>query len=332
MTRATPAIDIVDATAFTVAAWKEIFGRVLPLNQDFYLDGGTKEQARAFCASLQAFTGRPVPLRLFNRYPTQVDILHAIYPTSVPGVTVLNGTGTKTPLFIVTGAGGVGLRFTELARHLGPDQPLYVIENRGALRSGAFEWSYAAQCRRLVRLIRRVRPTGPYLVGGHSLGALVALLVVDELARQGSDVGLYVCFDGRMPEALAPQAPPHRKVGTHARPPREIAGMLLQSIGRTFRTGALPWRGYPGHFLRYQLGLRRQVQLRALPQWHGRALVFVSLRDPDFMHAAWPSFLCGPRRFVDVRSDHLGFLSKPETAENLAQEIASVKNSTVREG
>ncbi|MGB7922770.1 MAG: thioesterase domain-containing protein, partial [Pyrinomonadaceae bacterium] len=53
-----------------------------------------------------------------------------------------------------------------------------------------------------IEVIRTVQPTGPYLLGGHSSGGLVAFEMAQQLRRQGEGVKLLALLDTQLPARL----------------------------------------------------------------------------------------------------------------------------------
>ena len=97
-------------------------------------------------------------------------------PDRVDGTLVpLQPDGTRPPLFVVAGGGGLGLALTGFARHLGPDRPTWALQAHALESRGRPDFSVAAAARRHLRALRRVQPVGPYHLAGHSFGGLVAL-------------------------------------------------------------------------------------------------------------------------------------------------------------
>jgi len=47
--------------------------------------------------------------------------------------------------------------------------------------------------------VRRVQPEGPYYIGGHSLGGLIAFEMAQQLRKQGQEVRLLVLLDSSLP-------------------------------------------------------------------------------------------------------------------------------------
>jgi thioesterase domain-containing protein len=76
--------------------------------------------------------------------------------------------------------GGNVLEFYDLARHLGTDQPFYGLQSRGLDGRHAPHARIEDMAADYVREIRSLQPSGPYFLGGRSLGGIIAY----EMARQ----------------------------------------------------------------------------------------------------------------------------------------------------
>jgi thioesterase domain-containing protein len=74
-----------------------------------------------------------------------------------------------------------------LARHLGKDQPFYAIVPHG-LDGERIPNTIEAMASERLRALLRFQPTGPYLIGGHCNGGIIAF----EMARQMQKLGLRV--------------------------------------------------------------------------------------------------------------------------------------------
>lgn len=105
----------------------------------------------------------------------------------------LNLVRSGTPFFCVTGAGGLGFNLRFLGRRL--DRPMYSFVPRGMERRARPDRTVEAAAERYVRELRKIQPSGPYLVGGHSFGGLVAYEMACRLRRAGEKVGLLVLLD-----------------------------------------------------------------------------------------------------------------------------------------
>ncbi|MEQ8959163.1 MAG: thioesterase domain-containing protein, partial [Coleofasciculus sp. C2-GNP5-27] len=102
--------------------------------------------------------------------------------------------GSKPPLFCVAAAGCTALGLTTLARHLGSDQPFYGLEEK-------MDGKQAPKLRiedlaaHYIEEICTVQPDGPYFLGGHSFGGVVAFEMAQQLQAQGKKVALLALLD-----------------------------------------------------------------------------------------------------------------------------------------
>jgi thioesterase domain-containing protein/acyl carrier protein len=117
-------------------------------------------------------------------------------------VVALQPAGDLPPLFCVAGLGGNPMNLRHLAAGLGKRQPFYALQHRcvdGALRPHATIEDMAAE---FVADVRRVRPSGPYYLGGFSFGGLAAYEMALHLLARGEQVGALVLLDSSNPSVL----------------------------------------------------------------------------------------------------------------------------------
>ena len=87
------------------------------------------------------------------------------------------------PLFLVHPIGGNVLCYLDLVKHLPVDQPVYALQAAGAEPGATPLRTMSDLAASYIEAIRRVRPHGPYHIGGWSFGGYVAI----EMARQLAD-------------------------------------------------------------------------------------------------------------------------------------------------
>lgn len=153
--------------------------------------------------------------------------------------------GRRPPLFMVHTWKQEVQHIQHLARGLGEEQPIYGIspprgEWPGDFPRTAEEW--AAFC---LPVVRSLRPTGPYVLGGWSFGGVVALSLAEQLAAESDDVLRVFLFDSRLPKKH-----PRRERGTF----RHGLHHLEEALG-------LP-RGQRLPYLRAKLGALRDHKKR----------------------------------------------------------------------
>jgi len=103
--------------------------------------------------------------------------------------------GSKRPFFCMPGSGGNVIYFHQLARHLGKEQPFYALQAKGVDGKSAPLTAVEYIATYYLEAIRTVQSQGPYLLGGHSFGALVAFEMAQQLSRQGQNVALLAILD-----------------------------------------------------------------------------------------------------------------------------------------
>lgn len=115
--------------------------------------------------------------------------------TASPRIVEIQPKGTKPPLYLVHGVGGGMLwGYSNLARQLGNDQPIYAFKSRGM--DGLEEFAriedmaahYAAE-------LKNFQPQGPYHIGGYCFGGIVAYEMARQLTAQGHEVALLVLMN-----------------------------------------------------------------------------------------------------------------------------------------
>ncbi|HZI06338.1 MAG TPA: alpha/beta fold hydrolase, partial [Archangium sp.] len=109
----------------------------------------------------------------------------------------LRRTGSARPFFLVHPVGGNVLCYAELARQLGPDQPLYALQAQGLKGEQPPLGTIEEMAAYYVEALRTVQPTGPYLLGGWSLGGVVAYEMARQFQRAGEQVELLALLDSR---------------------------------------------------------------------------------------------------------------------------------------
>ncbi|MET0460458.1 MAG: thioesterase domain-containing protein, partial [Ilumatobacteraceae bacterium] len=125
-------------------------------------------------------------------------------------VTIQRG-GDLTPFFCVHGSGGNVLNFRDLSLAMGRSQPFYGLQARGIDGRHAPHDSIEAMATAYLEEIRRIQPTGPYMVGGYSGGGLVAFEMAHQLTDAGEEVALVMLLD------TFPPVIPARKVSVAMR-------------------------------------------------------------------------------------------------------------------
>jgi thioesterase domain-containing protein/acyl carrier protein len=148
--------------------------------------------------ALQAFevqnTRGSVPMPLAGQASRQGGSPR-IRPDKDSSLVEIQASGDKAPLFLVHGVGGgMFWGYSNLARHLGPGQPVYAfkcLENSGFGKNTSVEQMAAQYVEDLIEF----QPVGPYLLGGYCFGGNVAYEMARQLKAKGKEIGLLLLIN-----------------------------------------------------------------------------------------------------------------------------------------
>jgi acyl-CoA synthetase (AMP-forming)/AMP-acid ligase II/surfactin synthase thioesterase subunit len=197
-----------------VDIWKRVLGLdQIGIHDDFFSLGGHSILAVYVMAEIRAQVSRDLPLRTFLESPTVAGLAAAIQrlvpSDELQALVPIQPMGGKRALFMVHPAGGNVLCYQPLGAELGSDQPLYGLEEVATKpRQGI---SLEEMAGRYCRAIQTFQPRGPYLLGGWSLGGIVAFEMARQLREKGEHTLLLAIIDvtapdaGRRPELRTPQ-------------------------------------------------------------------------------------------------------------------------------
>lgn len=107
--------------------------------------------------------------------------------------------GSQPPLFCAHPIGGNVLGYIALGRYLSPDQPFYALQAPGIDGQQPPYTRIPDLAAYYIQAIQTIQPTGPYFLGGHSFGGLVALEMAQQLQKQGHEIALLAIIDTPAP-------------------------------------------------------------------------------------------------------------------------------------
>ena len=184
------------------AIWEELLD-LSPIGafDDFFDLGGDSLTAATLMTAIEAACHQVLPPAVLLEAPTVARLATRILregDSFKEPLTGLRASGARTPLFFVHNDHGRGLYTYNLARNLHTDRPVYAIHLHG-LAECALPATVEAIAADRIRVIRAVRPHGPYALGGHCNGGLVALEIAHQLRASGECVELVALVDSRAP-------------------------------------------------------------------------------------------------------------------------------------
>jgi phthiocerol/phenolphthiocerol synthesis type-I polyketide synthase E len=110
-------------------------------------------------------------------------------------VVAIQAGNIRPPLFCAHGQSGNVMMYRDLARYLGPDQPVYGLQPQGLDGKTSPLTRIEDMAANYVKEIQFVQPHGPYFLAGYCMGGTIALEMAQQLHRLGQTVGLVVLLD-----------------------------------------------------------------------------------------------------------------------------------------
>lgn len=185
-----------ETEAKLAAIWSKVLGHEnIPNSANFFEIGGDSLNAVTLFMEIEEEFGKYLPLSMLTQAPTIAKLSQVIEGKNKDlDITkfrclqlIQRGSLEKVPLFLVHGGAGNVLMFKDLAKGLPADQPIY-----------AFQWSgwdgYKGEsdilemAKSYKKELRKAWPTGPYLLGGHCIGGIIAIEMARMLKVEGAEI------------------------------------------------------------------------------------------------------------------------------------------------
>jgi surfactin family lipopeptide synthetase A len=175
------------------------------ITDSFFDLGGHSLLLVRLLASIEQAFGRELSVGAVLAHPT-IEALavllrrHGVAAAWSP-IVELRSPAASIPLFCVHPIGGNVIGYLPLARRLPEGQGFYALQAPG-LEIGTEPCSGVEELAALyLDAVVSVWPSGPYRLGGHSFGGLVAFEMARQLRRRGASIDLLVMIDTPAPIA-----------------------------------------------------------------------------------------------------------------------------------
>jgi thioesterase domain-containing protein len=307
------------------------------LDDDFFDLGGDSLAAIELMAAIDEQFGIDVPPSTLLEAPTTAELaplLNKRRPRGASAVVTLRagsppGDGASgTPFFCVAGGGSPATSLRAFAHALPGDRACYGIQARGLEERARPDRSVEACARRYLADVRAVQPRGPYLLGGHSFGGLVAFEMACGLEAAGEQVALLTMLDAPAPGSAIPAPLGDRiQVVRHENTwARQAVKLVTSVVGHARLVVELASAGVVPRRLRqyrvfFLLTRRMARKYRTRSTVMGPMLVVrATVPDPDMPsiasdRSAWSPFVRGAMSSTEVAGTHTGIMRRPNVVQ-----------------
>jgi len=183
-----------------VHIWESVLGKApIGTDENFFDLGGHSLLAVRLLHSMEQAFGKRLPITTILHAPTIEQFAALLqkekWSPAWSSLVSMRASGTTPPFFCVHGIGGTVLRFRDLARFMGNDQPFYGLQAQGLDGKLPLHTRVEDMAAHYIKEIQIVQPRGPYYIGGYSFGGMVALEMAHQLGAEGHALGLVVLLD-----------------------------------------------------------------------------------------------------------------------------------------
>ena len=177
--------------------WEEILNiRPIGVNDNFFELGGHSLLALRLVTKINQSFEKQIPLRSIFQGATIAQMANILRQeidlNSNSSLVEIKTGSSRRPFFCIHPSGGSVMCYADLARHLHDEQPFYGLQ---VAPTNAQPFNIIDMASHYIKAIRTIQPDGPYLLGGWSMGGIVAFEMAQQLQQQGQSVGKLILLD-----------------------------------------------------------------------------------------------------------------------------------------
>jgi amino acid adenylation domain-containing protein len=181
--------------------WKAALGiEKIDITDNFFDLGGHSLIAVKVMTQIEKEFGTLLPLSILFKYPTiqQLGLFletNRVLTKEWKSLVPIQPKGKKDPIYIVHGAGLNVMPFQSIAKYFDPEQPIYGIQSKGMDgESPEFE-SIEEIAASYIDEIMQNHPQGNIILGGYSMGGIIAFEMAKQLAETNISVKYLFLLD-----------------------------------------------------------------------------------------------------------------------------------------
>jgi amino acid adenylation domain-containing protein len=187
-----------------VEIWEELLAvRPIGVQDDFFELGGHSLLVVRLMSLIRQQMGKSLPLAAIFEGGTIEQLARRISRDEMLAdwspLVRLQAGGDERPVFLVHPVGGNVLSYGALVKHLGRERDYYGLQARGLMEGQTPLKRVEEMAAEYLAAVRTVQTEGPYLLGGWSMGGVVAFEMARQLTAQQQQVELLALIDSKIP-------------------------------------------------------------------------------------------------------------------------------------
>lgn len=319
--------------------WQEVLETpIIGIHDNFFDLGGYSLLATRLFSLIDDRVGVSLPASILFEAPTVAELATAVrqresrsQTTPFVSLVPIQPRGQSQPLFYVMPYTISVLQLSTLADVLGRTQPLYGVQPQGLEEGQAIHESVEEMATHYIAELRVVQPEGPYVIGGHCAGSIVAFEICQQLEAAGHEVSNLLLVDQGPPGVERPNPSILRYVVGRLR--------FFAADRRLFHAILWQLRLLRGRWLLRRMGTSRQRRREEVIQGHReaharytggsvKAPVLLLRSDETILlgdrewHLGWRQKTSGSFNTDTVRATHAMLLERPYV-EELAEKVTN---------
>ncbi|MBI2786162.1 MAG: amino acid adenylation domain-containing protein, partial [Legionella longbeachae] len=179
--------------------WRDVLNEELTIYDNFFELGGHSLLAISLMTRIRAQFNIDLPISILFDHPN-IELLAPVIELNDPShwtpLVNIQPNGNKRPFFFVHPIGGNVLCYSELSKNLKiHDQPLYGLQAYGLTLGQKPYESMSMMVQQYIDALLKIKPQGPFVLGGWSYGGLVALAMAHQLEKMNYLVKQVIMID-----------------------------------------------------------------------------------------------------------------------------------------
>ena len=178
-------------------AWRETLHIPdIDIHDNFFDLGGNSFLGLILIDHINRMSGKQLPLVTIFQAPTIAEMIVLLEQGfgRLPGTRLIpiRQEGDRKPFFMVHGGNWMA---SILASHLDARQPFYILECHWDFGDIGLDETVEHLAAAYIEDMRSIQPKGPWLIGGYSMGALLAYEMAQQLQDSGEQVDMLFLLD-----------------------------------------------------------------------------------------------------------------------------------------